>query len=127
MRGVFALSSLLALAAAEAERTLEAGACAGARSVRFRFVHVPKSGGMTLTCSFDLGYRAGLPPCRALERAAAANILGFQHLCGQLSEICGSRTAADAALYAGKLDGYRDTRASESAACYSYASLRKVA
>jgi hypothetical protein len=63
----------------------------------------------------------------SLERAAAANILGFQHLCGQLSGICGSRTAADAALYAGKLDGYRDTQASESAACCSYASLRKVA
>ena len=62
----------------------------------------------------------------SLERAAAANVLGFQHLCGQLSGICGSRTAADASLYASKLDGYRDTQASESAACSSYASLRQV-
>ena len=78
MRGILAFSSVLALSA-RAERSLDAGACAGARSVRFRFVHVPKSGGMTLTCSFDLGYRAGLPPCRALERTRVPTELEGRH------------------------------------------------
>ena len=43
------------------------------------YVHVPKSGGMTLTCSFDLGYRAGLPPCRALERTRVPTELEGRH------------------------------------------------
>ena len=54
-------------ATAATERVLNAGLCAGARRVRFRYVHVPKSGGMTLTCTLDSEYRRGLLPCHQLK------------------------------------------------------------
>jgi hypothetical protein len=63
----------------------------------------------------------------SLERAGAANVLGFQHLCSQLPSICGPRTVEEASQYATKLDCYCDAQVCSSCHSSSYSSLRKVA
>ena len=63
----------------------------------------------------------------ALERAGAANVLGFQDLCAQLPRICGPRTAEEASHYVAKLDCYRDAQVCGSCCSSSYSSLRQVA
>ena len=65
--GCFYILFVATAATAATERVLNAGLCAGARRVRFRYVHVPKSGGMTLTCTLDSEYRRGLLPCHQLK------------------------------------------------------------
>lgn len=64
MHGVLAFSGIVHLFATN---SVDTGQCAGARAVDFRFVHVPKAGGMTLMCTFSNSYRQRLTPCRTLE------------------------------------------------------------
>ena len=51
---------------APSSSVVESGLCAGATAIEFQFVHVPKSGGKTLECTFEEGYRRRLIPCRVL-------------------------------------------------------------
>ena len=92
-------AATVALAASLARATLDSGQCAGASAVSFRFVHVPKAAGMTLTCTFDNRYRKRLVPCRDMDTSRVPLELEGRH-----------RTVAEFALATGADAGTHTAR-----------------
>ena len=92
-------AATVALAASLARATLDSGQCSGASAVSFRFVHVPKAAGMTLTCTFDNRYRKRLVPCRDMDTSRVPLELEARH-----------RTVAEFALATGADAGTHTAR-----------------
>ena len=79
---------------APSSSVVESGLCAGATAIEFQFVHVPKSGGKTLECTFEEGYRRRLIPCRVLGQTRVPVRIDGRHR--TLAELELTRSAVNA-------------------------------